>query len=426
MRWSSLFFALLLSAAATAAQPVAIVGGTVHTGTGAPLEGATVLFDDGRIVAVGRDVAVPEGARRIDAAGKVVTPGLFNSHTQIGIVEINAVEDTRDVRTEDDRLSAAFAVADALDPFSSVIPVTATEGVTRAVVAPDPGESLIAGQGAVIHLGVEEPIGPDTLLVRSPVAMFAVLGAAGAELAGGTRSAALVRLEEALEDARDFAAHRQAWEAGDRRSYALSRLDLEALVPVVEGELPLAVHVNRASDLLTTLRLAEEHGLELILLGAAEGWRVAEAIARAGVPVVVDPLTNIPRFDNLAATLENAARLHAAGVRVAFATFDTHNARTLKQAAGNAVAYGMPYQAALAAVTRVPAEVWGIAESYGTLAPGMDADVVVWGGDPFELLTPVGHVFVRGREVPRETRQQKLFERYRRLDDPLPPAWRKP
>jgi len=414
----------LVAASPVRAETVAITGATVHTlGAAGKLEGATVLIEDGRIRAVGRDVAVPSGARRIDAAGKVVTPGLFDSLSRLGLVEVGAVEGSVDTTVEDyDPVTAAFQVADAINPRSSLIAVNRIEGLTRAVVAPEAGDSLIAGQAAIIHLG-----GPGDFLLRSPAAMFAVLGEAGAERAGGARGAALLRLREALQDAEDYAENRAAFERGDRREYSVSRLDLEALVPVVRGELPLVVTVNRASDIQAALRLAKELELKLILAGANEGWLVAREIAQAKVPVLVTPMENRPeRFEILAATLENTARLHAAGVTVALMSGDAHNARNIRQAAGNAVAYGMPWDAALAAMTVVPARLWGLADRYGTLEPGKDADVVIWDGDPLEITTFADRVFIRGVEIPMRSRQTELRDRYKDLSGDLPPAYRNP
>jgi imidazolonepropionase-like amidohydrolase len=225
----------------------------------------------------------------------------------------------------------------------------------------------------------------------------------------------MLRLREALEDARDFARNRAAWNAARRRPYAPGRLDLEALGPVVRGELPLAINVNRASDLLAAIRLAGEFRLKLILVGAAEGWRVASELAAAKVPVVVKPLTNIPTFDALGATLENAARLSRAGVTLVLSSFETNNARNLRQEAGNAISYGLAPDAALRAVTMEPARVWGVADRAGSLEVGKDADVVVWSGDPFELTTRAEHVFIAGRQMPQDTRQKQLFEKYRVL-----------
>ncbi|HKH44251.1 MAG TPA: amidohydrolase family protein [Thermoanaerobaculia bacterium] len=405
---------LLLGTAAASAETVAIVGGTVYTvGPAGKIEGGTILLEDGKVRAVGRDVAVPDGARQIDAKGKVVTPGFMDSLTRLGLVEVSQVEGTNDTRpNEDDRFTAAFDVVDGINPRSILFPITRIEGVTRAVVAPQTGESLIAGQGAVIHLGTER----SDWLLRSPVAMYAVLGESGAGLAGGARGAAMLRLREALQDALDYGSNRTAFDRGDRREYALSRLDLEALQPVVKGELPLVITVNRASDIEAALRLARDFRLKLIVAGGREAWMVARQLVDAKVPVLLDPMANLPdSFETLGATLESAGRLHKAGVTVAFMTGDSHDVRNIKQAAGNAVSYGMPWDAALAALTLVPARLWGIADRYGTLEPGKDADVVVWDGDPLETTSYPEHVFIRGVEVPRDTRQIRLRERYKDL-----------
>lgn len=408
-----LLTAPLAQAAEEKAPPIAIVDATVHTlGPAGTLQHATVLIDGGKIRAVGTDVALPANARRIAAAGKVVTPGLFDSLTRLGVVEVNAVRGSRDSASDDDRITAAFSVIDALNPRSSLIPVNRIDGLTRAVVAPANGEhSLIAGQGAVIHLG----LGTD-LVVRTPVAMFATLGEAGAGLGGGSRGTALLRLREAFEDARDYAAHRTDFETGDRRAYALSRLDLEALGPVVRGELPLVVTVHRASDIEAVLRFARELKLKLILAGVTEGWKVAPQIAAAQVPVLAEPLSNIPdSFERLGATLENTARLKAAGVTVALMTGDAHNARNLRQGAGNAVAYGLPWEEGLRAITQVPARIWGLADRLGTLEAGKEADLVIWDGDPLELTTSAEQVFIRGEAIPMTSRQLELRDRYRNL-----------
>jgi imidazolonepropionase-like amidohydrolase len=425
MRAAAFFSSLLLlwGASAAGAETVAIVGGTVHTlGTAGTIENGTVLIEGGKVSAVGRDLAVPEGARRIDAAGKIVTPGFFDSLTRLGLVEVSQVEGTNDTRAnEDDRFTAAFDVVDGINPRSILFPITRLEGVTRAVVAPQPGESLIAGKGAVIHLATESA----GWLVRSPVAMYAVLGESGAGKAGGARGAAMLRLREAFQDALDYSDNRPAFERGDRRSYALSRLDLEALQPVVKGELPLVVSVNRASDIEAALRLARDFRLKLIVAGGREAWMVARQLADAKVPVLLDPMANLPdSFETLGSTLESAARLQKAGVVLAFMTGDAHDVRNIRQAAGNAVSYGMPWDAALAALTIVPAQIWGIADRYGTLEPGKEADVVVWDGDPLETTSYPEHVFIRGTEMPKDSRQLRLRDRYKDLSGDLPPAYR--
>lgn len=422
-RHFTLLAGLALAAGPAMAETIVLTGATVHTlGPQGTIQNAMVVIEGGRIRAVGASVPVPAGARRIDARGKVVTPGFLDSFSRLGLVEVNAVEGSNDTQTEDDRITAAFNAADAINPRSSLIPVNRVEGLTRAVVVPDTGESLIAGQAALIHLG-----GPGDYLVRSPAAMYATLGEGGAGLAGGSRSSALLRLREAFQDTLDYIANRKSFEQGDRREYALSRLDLEALIPVVQGELPLILRVQRASDIEAALRLAKEHKLRLILAGASEGWMVAREIAAARVPVLVNPLDNLPEsFEALGATFENAARLHKAGVTVALMSGEAHNARNIRQAAGNAVAYGLPWEAALAAMTSVPARLWGLADSYGTLEPGKDADLVVWDGDPLELTSFPDAVFIRGVQMPAKTRHTELRDRYKDLSGPLPPAYDKP
>ncbi len=423
MKILTLSFSLSLSlSSAVAAQTIAITNARIHTVSGPVIERGTVVIQNGRITAVGASVTAPAGAQVVDATGKIVTPGLLDSSTGLGTVEIGQAAGTNDLASSTDRITAALNPLDNLNPFSTLIPVTRVEGITRAVVAPNAGASFIAGQGLLIDLG---NLGATMTVHRNPVAIYALLGEGGAERTGGTRATNLLRLREILQDVRDYAANRTAYEAGNRRDYSVSRLDLEALVPVVKGEVPLAITAHRASDILSALRLARAANVRVILQGAAEGWLVAREIAAANVPVIINPLTNLPTFDALAITFENAARLHGAGVRVVLASFDSHNARNLKQIAGNAVSYGMPHEAALRAVTLEPARVWGIADRYGSIEPGKDADLVVWSGDPFELTTLVERVFIRGVQMPKDTRQTELLQRYRQVGQPgLPPAYR--
>lgn len=418
---TALAFSATVTATATA-QSVAITNARIHTVSGAVIERGTVVISNGRITAVGAHVSVPAGARVIDAAGKVVTPGLIDSYSNVGTVEIPlSGEGTNDASTNLDQITAAFNAADNLNPLSTKVAITRTGGTTRLVVAPENGRSLIAGQGVLVDLGTQ---GPNITIHRNPVAMFAALGERGASLSGGgARGAAMLRLKEALQDASDYAANRAAFESRNRRDYALSRLDLEALVPVVRGQEPIVIAVNRASDILSALRLAREYNLKLIIAGGGEGWTVARELASAGVPVIVDALRNLPNFESLAITLENAARLNAAGVNVVFASFNYHDFHGIRQQAGNAVAYGMPFDAALRALTLNPARLWGIADQVGSIEVGKVADLVVWTGDPLELTTQVSNVFIAGRELPLETRQSLLLQRYRHVGGDTPPAY---
>lgn len=409
---------LVLGATSTLAQSVAIVGGDIHPVSGPPIPGGTVLIQDGVIREVGANVSVPSGTRIVDATGKMVTPGFLESMTQLGVVELGGEAGPRDVTSEDDRITASFNVMEGINPFATAIPVTRVAGVTRVVVAPAPGSSILAGQGVFMALAGSRV---DEMVEVNPVAMFGVLGEGGAARAGGARGVAVQRLREALEDARDYASNRQAYEAGEGREYALSRSDLEALVPVVEGALPLVLTVHRASDILGALRLQEAVGFRLVLAGVREGWMVAPEIAAAGVPVLVDGLTNLPVFEALGNRYENAALLRAAGVELVLSSFDTNNARNLRQGAGNAVSYGLAWDDALMAVTLAPARVWGVADRVGSLEAGKEGDVVIWSADPLELTSRAEQVFIRGVEVPSQTRQRELFLRYRDLNR-LPPG----
>jgi imidazolonepropionase-like amidohydrolase len=392
---------------------VAITNARIHTASGPIISRGTIVIGGGKILNVGANVQAPAGAKVIDAAGKVVTPGWIESSTNIGIVEIPlSAEGTADQNTTDKALSAAFNVLDSFNPASVVIPVTRVDGITRAMVAPASTGNVIEGQGAVFDLGGGQV--PESV-TKAPAAMFAALGETGAGLAGGSRASAVLRLREALQDAIDFNQHHAEWNMARRREYARGRLDLEALRPVIRGEIPLAIQANRVSDILSAIRLAEEFDVKLVVLGAAEGWMVADELARKKIPVVIKPLTNIPSFDALGASLENAARLQQAGVTVALSTFETHNARNLRQEAGNAVAYGLDPAAALQAVTLNAARIWDIADRTGSIETGKDADVVIWSGDPFEVSTSAEHVFIRGTEIPMQTRQKALLEKYRTI-----------
>jgi imidazolonepropionase-like amidohydrolase len=418
---------LALVAAPALADTYAITGGTVYTlGAAGKIEHGTVIVRDGKIMAVGADVAIPADAKRIDAGGKLVTPGIFDPLSQFGVDEVDAVPQTNDGTLTSTRYTAAFDVTDAINPRSMVIPVNRIEGVTRAVVAPSSGNSVLAGRGAVIDL-----INTRGYVLKDPAALFVTLGEAGSKLAGGSRAGALLQLREALQDAKDYAANRAAYDKAGRRAYSLSREDLEALQPFVSGELPVVVSVDRANDIESTLKLAAEFHLKLVIAGGAEAWMVADELAKAKVPVIMNPQQDLPdRFESLGSTLENAARLQKAGVLIAFQSGNSHNSRYVKQEAGNAVSYGLPWLEGLKAITVNGARIYGMDGVTGTLEPGKDADLVVWSGDPLEVTSFADAVFIRGRQVPMTSRQTELRDRYLpyiKADAPaLPPAYSQP
>jgi len=222
-----------------------------------------------------------------------------------------------------------------------------------------------------------------------------------------------VALKEALEDVRSYMRNRAAYERNQTRSYSLSKADLEALVPVVEGRMPVIVGVQRASDIRLVLALARSEKLKIILDGADEGWRVADDIAAAHVPVILNPTDDLPQdFERVAARMDNAAKLEAAGVEIIVAAAaENYRVRELRYLAGDAVAYGLPWKAALKAVTINPARAFGVADRTGSLEPGKSADVVIWSGDPFEPLSQPKAIFIKGEEQPLTSRQLQLRDR---------------
>jgi imidazolonepropionase-like amidohydrolase len=399
------------------AQTIAITGGKVYPISGPAIEGGTVLIVDGKISAVGSNVSIPAGAQRIDATGRIVTPGFINSSTELGVQEIAAVSDTRDMSARGkDNIAAAFTVWDGLNPNSVLLAPARKDGITSFVVMPTGG--LVAGQAAIVDV---VPGTTTDMIIRAPVAMVAEIGdpqAAGVS----ARGELMVKLRELLEDTKFFQTHRQAFDRAQTRTFVASRLDLEAMIPVIEGRIPLVVTVDREADIDAALRLAREFNLKLMIAGGAEAWMMADRLAAAHVPVLTGAMNNIPAdFAALGQRQENAALLSKAGVPVALignaggGDEETFNVRNIKQEAGNAIAYGMNWEAALRAVTLTPAEIFGVSDRVGSLQPGREANVVVWSGDPFEFTTRAEHVFVRGREYHDKTRQDLLMERYRNL-----------
>ncbi|MBJ7498384.1 MAG: amidohydrolase family protein [Sphingopyxis sp.] len=405
--------ALALAAAPAAAETVAITGGRVVTmGPAGEMERGTVVIRDGRIVAVGADIAVPADAKTVDATGKIVTPGLVATGTALGLIEVRSVETTDDRGTAATDFSAAFDAGYGLNPDSLLIPVARLGGITRAITTPaykdrSDRELLFAGQAAAVALDGR------AMLMKRGVAMVLDMGDAGAERAGGARAAELVALRALFAEVRDYKARRAAYDRGKTRDYTLSRADMDALIPVVEGRMPLLVSVNRAADIRDALALGREERLKLILESASEGWRVAGEIAAAGVPVLLTPVENTPAsFEMLGATLTNAARLAAAGVIIAIEGNGNHREREMRYNAGNAAANGLDRKAALAAITINPARIFGLADRIGSLEAGKEGDVVIWDGDPLDTLARPTAIFIRGEAQPMTSRATELRDRY--------------
>ena len=392
------------------AQTIAITGGTVYPVSGPKIENATVLIRDGRIAAVGANLAVPAGATRIDAAGKWITPGLIDGAGQMGLREISSIQETNEATLRGNEVAAAFNVLEGINPASTLIAVNRIEGVTTTLAVPN--GDLIWGQAALIDLDGNTI---EAMRVRSPAAMVADLSEGAKSAGGGSRAGVAQRLRRVFDDALEYGRRGPNYQRAQNEELAARAADLQALLPVLRGQLPLIAVANRRSDIETALRIAREYKLRLILAGAAEGWMIPGQIAAAGVPVIVEPMQNLPSYDALGIRYENAPLLAKGGVKVALMETATENTRNLRQQAGNAVANGMTWDQALRAVTLTPAEIFGVADRYGSLEAGKVANVVVWSGDPFEFSTGVEHVYIRGREIPLRSRQTELLERYKTL-----------
>ncbi len=422
----------LLGAAAAAltllsvanAQTTAIMNGEVHTVSGDVIENGDVIIEGGRITQVGADLSAPTGSTVIDAAGKVVTPGIFAPYSGIGLVEVSAVDDSYDASPDEGFvLGAALDVRDAYNPSSTLIDINRAGGITRALSTPGIGDTLFGGRAAVIDMS-----GNVNSITKGDAAQVAVLGSGAALRNGNTRMGGWAVMREFLDEARSYHANPNDYvrRPHDGR-FAVS--DLKALGPVIEGEQPLMVRVDGANDIRTLIRLKNNYGLKVIIVGGSEAWRVAAELKSENIPVLVDPLFNLPsQFEDLGATLKNAARLNAAGVKISFYNppgFGAHNLRLLTQQAGNAVAEGLPYDAALKALTLYPAEMFGLDAQLGSLAPNKIADVVIWDGDPLEVTTQPEAVFINGQRQDLNNRQVALRERYRDLSrGDLPHAYR--
>ncbi|MEM7675108.1 MAG: amidohydrolase family protein [Myxococcota bacterium] len=403
--------ALGLPVAPAAAKDIALVGGDVYFANGTKLENATVIIRNGRIQRVSKGAAVPRGAQRISCEGKRITPGFIDAMTQVGLVEVSLESSTVDGRPSmTDPVRSAVRVDDAIDMRSTLVAVARRHGVTSVVSQPAGG--LIAGRSSWVDL-----LAPSSAsfgsAVSSPVAMHASAGESAARAVSGSRAAAMTRLAEVFDDARVYGKNQKRFFGRDLYDLSVSRRDLLALQPVLKGRMPLIVHAERASDIQAALRFARRERVRLGIVGAAEGWLVADALAKARVPVLVNPLANLPgSFESRNARTDNPALLAKAGVRLGFSAMRTHNVSDLRFAAGAAVRAGVPRKRALAAVTTVPAQMFGLGSRYGDLRSGYVANVVVWSGDPFEPSTRAETVIVRGEVQPTSSRQSRLAERY--------------
>ncbi len=423
----------LLSSVAGVAAPSPIPSGTfalthvrVEVGDGSVIEDATVIVKDGVVSSVGSET--PSGMAVVDATGQTLTPGLIETRTQIGTVEVMLEDSTVDHELQRGTLRPSFRVADGFNPATTWIPIMRKGGVTDALVSPTGG--ILSGQGAAFSMrgwpraaskAVADgkqllvPGAPDP---AAPVAMFGNADMGASYSGGKARGGTWLILRGAVVDTLAYAKNKGAYDRGELRSLSLDKAELEAMIPVVRGQLPLVLAVDRAADILTALRFVDEMSqegakLNLVIAGAAEGWKVAGALAARKIPVIVTPSGQTPHsFDAVEARDDNPALLHAAGVPLILSTHDwDNNVRRLKQVAGIAVAWGLPRGAALPAITQTPARVFGL-KGLGTVAKGQRANLVLWEGDPLECDVLPTMMWIDGEAQNLTSRQKELALKY--------------
>jgi hypothetical protein len=395
------------------AETLFINDATVHTmSSQSVLQNGDILVREGRIRAVGIDLSAPSDARVIEAEGRPVTPGFFAGINQIGLVEISAVESSVDGGLAIEGLRPEFDVTLAFNPNSSVIPVTRVEGFSWSMLQAYRSGSIVGGQGQAVSLdgGYGSFLGDKVLFID--------VGADASDLSAGSRAGQWMQLEQAMAEA--------ASEVQWAPEPLLTVAGRQVLRNYKSGGI-VVFNADRASDILQVIAFSKHHGLRAVISGATEAWMVADQLAEAGVAVLIDPLVNLPgSFDELGARLDNAALLNEAGVTFAFTGAETHQARKLRQLAGNAVSNGLPYEAGLAALTTNPAVIFSLGDDHGSIEENSVADLVIWSGDPLEVTSVADQVIIGGKMDSMVSRQTLLRDRYLPESTELPRAYIKP
>ena len=405
---------LLLIASSAQADSIAITGAEVWTNAAdAPIRNATIVISGGRIVSIQSAQPPPPAARVIEATGRIVTPPLDAAATQIGLVEVASASDTDDRAVHSGPLGAAFDVSLGVDANDLVIQQARAAGVARALVFPDPGgNGVFAGQAARLNLAERSAI-----VERARMALFMTAGGSAAHTAGGSRAAIWGQLRNALAEARSLRGSPSSFKPRDQ---LLNHVDIEALSPVLAKRVPLAVAAQREADIRQALAVGRDFGIYVVIVGGAEAWRAANELASGHVPVILDPLDDLPvSYDAVGARRDNARILAAAGVTIGFLVsgqgiYLSYNVGpALREGAGIAVANGLPYAQALRAITQNAGRIWLDPAPAGTLVPGAAADLVIWDGDPLEPASAPVAMFLKGSEISLRTRQTLLRDRYR-------------
>jgi imidazolonepropionase-like amidohydrolase len=402
-------------------KPIALVGGTIHTITNGTIENGIVLFDKGKIVAVGKDVNIPKDAEVIDIKGKHVYPGLINAFTTIGLVEIGAVRATRDV-TEVGLVNPNVRAEVAFNPDSEHPPVTRANGITLALVVPT--GDLIAGQSALMMLDgwtwedmtLKAPVGLHIYWPRMVQAQgfgFMFARQSPEEMKKETEK----RLQLIRETFKKARAYKKAKEAETQKGVPYHDTDLkyEAMIPVLEGKVPVFVHANSAKEILSAIQWAESEGVKIVIVGGADSWKVVDVLKSKNIPVILTNIHRLPsgRDSDYDEPFTVAYKLYKAGVKFCIGgEGGYYNERNLPYQAGTCAAFGLPREEALKAITIYPAEILGVADKVGSIEPGKDATLIVTTGDPLEIPTQVIYEFIQGRKVDLSNRQTKLYEKY--------------
>ncbi len=409
-------FTTLLAVAAK----IAIVGATIEVGDGTVIDDGTVLIDGAFITAVGKNVPIPPGVRRLDGEGRTVTPGLVQIGSQVGLFEIGmeaALDDSADTKGA---LTPAFSAADGYNPLSFRIAIERDEGVLTALLTPTfPWQShLLAGTAHTVELRTEATVRPDA----RPVAMVGAFSGQVAERFTGSRAGLLAMLRTVVDDARFYARNAAAFDKAQARQLSLDRRGLIAMQPVVTSQVPLMMAVDRQADIRALLAFADAEKLQLIIYGGKESWLVTDELAKKKIPVVVVPSVAGERsFDAPHGRDDLAAVLHDAGVPVIIGTWTTDNGTTrLRQEAGIAVQNGLPRAQALQTITQTPARLLSRDAKAGTIAAGARANVVVWSGDPLEVMSVAERIIIGGALITDETRQRQLEKKYLRAQQQAP------
>ena len=395
---------LLLGSTSQAAS-LLITNGLVFTGDDTPPNQLDILIEDGLIEAVARDLSTAEADQLIDAAGRPVTPALFAGITVAGLSEIGMVYEAVDSRLNElytGLMHPEFDVRKAYNPLSSVVPVTRIEGYGYTLLAAAFGDRTISGQGSLVRFdgGFDSFEGKTIVFVN-------VDGYSGSKV-GGSRAAHWMLLETAFSSLTTQQGN-GLWLTHNEHPL-INQTGRATLKNARENGI-FVFRANRASDILQALAFSQQHNLNAVISGGQEAWIVREELVASGTPVVINALDNLPgSFDGLGARLDNAALLHEAGITLLFTSGETHNARKLRQVAGNAVANGLPYEVAIAAMTSLPAEIFG--GKPRMIAPGLRADVVIWSGDPLDVSSAADQVIIDGKLDPMTSRQTELLQRY--------------